>query len=253
MRFKIFVATWLRKYCYNEIGNQKKDNIMATKLQYISHSAFYIKTGDFGILVDPFISGNPKAEFDVKKEKITDIFVTHGHADHLGDAIPVSRGTQAVITAIFELANYCMEKGAFAKGVNFGGKLEYPWGSAVFLPAFHSSSTPDGRYAGMPASILFDINGTKIYHAGDTCLNSEMKVCAEVYKPDIALLPVGSFYTMDADSAVTAAKWLGVKKVVPMHYNTFDAISTDIDLFAKKLEQNNIEPIILKPSESIEL
>lgn len=225
---------------------------MSVILQYIGHSAFYIKSQNSGILVDPFISQNPKANFDLNNT-ITDIFVTHGHADHLGDALSISRSKKAEITAIFELANYCAQKGAFANGVNFGGKIKYNWGSARFLPAFHSSSTPDGIYAGMPASILFEINGTKIYHAGDTCLNSEMKTIGEIYKPDIALLPVGSHFTMDIDEAVTAAKWLCAKKAVPMHYNTFDAINVNIEDFETKLKSENIEPVVLKPSERIEL
>lgn len=100
---------------------------------------------------------------------------------------------------------------------------------------------------------MFEINGTKIYHAGDTCLNSEMKTAGEVYKPDIAFLPVGSFYTMDKNEAALAAKWLGVKKVIPMHYNTFDAIKTDIQEFKNMIEKEGIECIILKPGESLEL
>ena len=223
---------------------------MAT-LTYIGHSAFYIKTENNGILIDPFISQNPKAKFD-ENSLITDIFVTHGHGDHLGDAISLSRKTKAQITAVFELANYCARQGAFANGAGIGGKLKFSWGSAKFLPAFHSSSTPDGTYAGMPASILFDIDGTKIYHAGDNCLNQEMKTLAEVYKPDIALLPVGSHFTMDIDDAVIAAKWIGAKKVIPMHYNTFGLIEADIDDFKSKLEKEKIETLILNPSEGIE-
>lgn len=225
---------------------------METILQYIGHSAFYIKTGQSGILIDPFISQNPTAQFD-SSNTVTDIFVTHAHADHLGDAIPISRTTSAPISAIFELANYCAQKGAFTNAVNLGGKLKYNWGNVRFLPAFHSSATPDGQYAGMPASILFEINGTRLYHAGDTCLHNEMKTTAEIYKPDIALLPVGSHFTMDIDEAVTAAKWLGVKKVVPMHYNTFEAIKTDISVFKDKIEKEGIQAIILNPSESIRL
>ena len=134
-----------------------------------------------------------------------------------------------------------------------GGNIKYNWGTARFLPAFHSSSTPDGKYAGMPASILFDIYGTKIYHAGDTCLNSEMKTAGEIYKPDIALLPVGSFYTMDTKDALTAAKWLNVKRVIPMHYNTFPAINVNIEEFKTELEKSNIECVILKPGESLSI
>lgn len=226
---------------------------MSITIKYIGHSAFFIDTGMSGILADPFISGNPQAKFNYKDEKISDIFLTHAHADHLGDAIPISKATKAPITAVFELANYCMEKGAYAKSSNIGGKINYSWGSARFLPAFHSSSTPDGRYAGMPASILFEINGIKIYHAGDTCLNYEMKTIGEIYKPDVALLPVGSCYTMDTEEAVVAAKWLNTSKVIPIHYNTFDAIKTDIKEFETNITKEGIECIILNPSQSITL
>lgn len=224
-----------------------------TVLTYIGHSAFYIKTGDYGILIDPFISGNPKAKFDVENNVVTDILVTHGHADHLGDSVSISRAKKASITTSFELANWCAAKGAFVNGINLGGKIKFPWGNARFLPAFHSSSTPDGQYAGMPAAILIEINGVRIYHAGDTCLNEEMKTAGEVYKPDIALLPVGSHYTMDIDEAVIAAKRLCVKKVIPMHYNTFDAINADVEELKKKLEKEQIETLILNPSESINI
>lgn len=226
---------------------------MSVKINYIGHSAFFIKSDNSGVLVDPFIAGNPKAVCNFKKEDVTEIFVTHGHGDHLGDAVPVSKSIGVPVYAIFELANYCMQKGAVANGVNMGGKINFPFGSARFLPAFHSSSTPDGVYAGMPAAILFEIGGVKIYHAGDTCLNSEMKTAGEVYKPDIALLPVGSCYTMDVDDAVTAAQWLGVKRVVPMHYNTFDAINVDVQKMKEAFAAKGIECVVLNSGESVEI
>ena len=226
---------------------------MAININYIGHSAFFIKSKNNGILIDPFLTGNPKAVCNFTKEDISHIFVTHGHGDHLGDAIPISKATKAPVIAIFELANYCMQKGAVANGVNIGGKLEFSFGSARFLPAFHSSSTPDGVYAGMPAAVLFDIDGVKLYHAGDTCLNYEMKTVGEVYKPDIALLPVGSCYTMDVGDAVIAAKWLGVKKVIPMHYNTFDAINVDVAKMKQAFESQGVECIVLNPGESVEV
>ena len=104
----------------------------------------------------------------------------------------------------------------------------------------------------MPASILFEIDGIKIYHAGDTCLNSEMKIIGELYKPDIALLPIGSQYTMDANDALIAAKWLNTKKVIPMHYNTFNAINVDIEQFIELAQKENIDVLVLNPSESVE-
>lgn len=223
-----------------------------TILEYIGHSAFFIKTENAKILIDPFITGNPNANFDINNHKITDILLTHAHADHLGDAIPISRSQQAQITATFELANYCAKQGAFTLGVNIGGKIEYNWGSAKLLPAFHSSSTPDGSYAGMPASILIEINGTKIFHAGDTSLSSEIKTIGELYKPDIALLPIGSIFTMDIEDATLAAKWLNAKHVIPMHYNTFDLIKADAEKFKTNVEALGIKCSILKPSQRIE-
>lgn len=226
---------------------------MTTTIEYIGHSAVYIYTENHGILIDPFITDNPKANFDIKDKNVNDILVTHAHADHLGDAIPISRAKKAVVTATFELANFCAQRGAYTNGINLGGKIAFDWGSARFLPAFHSSSTPDGQYAGMPASILLEINGIKIYHAGDTCLNQEMKTVGEVYKPDIAFLPVGSHFTMDTKEAIIAAQWLNTKKVVPIHYNTFDLIKTDLKEFETELKNLNIEPIILSCGEKINL
>ena len=226
---------------------------MSVMLQYIAHSAFYIKFGEYGILIDPFISGNPNAQFDIKNENITDIIVTHGHADHLGDAINISRDKKSVVTCNFELANYCMSKGAYTNAVNLGGKIKFNWGSVKLLPAFHSSSNLNGEYAGMPASVLIEIGDKKIYHAGDTCLHSEMKVVGEVYKPDIALLPIGSYFTMDIDDAVIAAQWIGAKKVIPMHYNTFPPIKVNSQDFKNKIEAIQKECLILNYGEKIEL
>ena len=225
-----------------------------TELTYIGHSAFYIHSDDFGILIDPFISQNPNAKFDFNGKKITDIFVSHGHGDHLGDAIPISKQTGAPITAVYELANYCADNGASVNAVGLGGKTAYSWGSARLLPAFHSSSTPDGVYAGMPAAVLIDIkNAKKIYHCGDTCLNKEMELVGEVYKPDIALIPIGSCFTMDIDEAVIAARKIGAHTVIPMHYNTFGAINADAREFKKRIEAEGKECLILNAGDNLKI
>ena len=218
------------------------------KLTYLGHSAFEFSIDGNNILVDPFLSQNSV----YVPNNIKDIFVTHGHADHFGDSIELSKNFNAKITAIFELANYSLQKGAIASGVSLGAKLKYSWGWAVFVPAFHSSSTSEGFFAGCPAGIVFDIGGIRIFHAGDTCLNSEMKVVKEVYAPQIALLPIGGTYTMDIDQAVIAAEWLGVSKVIPMHYNTFPAISVDPSIFKDLLSDKGIEAIILEKNQFIE-
>lgn len=224
-----------------------------TNLTYIGHSAFFLENDDSGILIDPFISQNPMAKFEAKDKKITDIFVTHGHGDHLGDAIPISRNTGAVITAVFELANWCASQGANTNPCHMGSWLSFKWGKARLVPAFHSSSAPDGTYTGMPSGVILELGGNKIYHCGDTCLNSEMKVIGEVYKPDIMLVPVGGHFTMDIDDAIIATQWVGAKTVIPMHYNTFPPIKADPELFKQKLQNKGIECIVLKPGDVISI
>lgn len=222
-----------------------------TSLTYIGHSAFFIENKKCGILIDPFISQNHLAKFDVGGKKITDIFVTHGHGDHFGDAIPISKSTGAIITAVFELANFCAVNGANANPCHMGGWLNFGWGKAKLVPAFHSSSAADGMYTGMPVGVILDIDGKRIYHCGDTCLNSEMKVIGEIYKPDFMLVPIGSHFTMDIDDAVVAAQWVGAKKVIPMHYNTFPPIKANPIEYKDKLRDKGIECIVLEPGETI--
>ena len=214
-------------------------------IKYLGHSAFEIQTNTGNILIDPFISQNPQ----YIPQNITDIFVTHGHRDHLGSAIQISQEHNATITAIFELANYCSQQGAITNGISMGGKIKFPWGWAVFTPAFHSSSTPDGQYAGSPTGIVFEIDGLRFFHAGDTALNTEMKTIKELYAPQLAMLPIGGHYTMDTEHAVIAAEWLGVDIVIPMHYNTFPAINADANLFKETLHTNGINTLILGKNE----
>lgn len=221
------------------------------KIQYIGHSAFKISHNSYSVLIDPFITGNI---FAVKVDlNVNDILVTHAHGDHLGDSIEISRKTKIPVTAIFELANYCVKHGANAQGINMGGKILYSWGDARWLPASHSSGTPDGQYGGVPSSILVNMGGVSVYHAGDTGLHYDLKMVGELYKPDISLLPIGGFYTMGIDEAVHAAKWLGSKKIIPMHYNTFPAIKVDANEFKQKIEAIGAECIVLKPGESLEV
>lgn len=216
-------------------------------ITYLGHSCFEIETKGKKILIDPFLGANP----NYKPEGIYDIFVSHAHGDHLGNAIDISKSTGAPITAIFELANYCALKGARVNGINLGGWINYSWGKVAAVPAFHSSSTPDGVYGGSPCGFVFEIDGRVIYFAGDTCLNSEMKTIGEVYQPDMAMLPIGGFYTMDIEQAVIAAEWLGVTAVVPMHYNTFDAIKVDITEFERQIREKGKLPVVMSINQTI--
>ena len=215
-------------------------------IKYIHHSAFIISHEDKSILVDPWVDKNK--DFNWHNEPITDIFLTHCHGDHLGNAVEIAKEKDIPVTAIFETAKYLEnEFGIKTKPVGQGSWINYSWGRALFYPAFHSNSLPDGSYAGVASSIIFDIDGIRIFHAGDTCLTGEMKTIKELYAPQIALLPIGGNYTMDVEHAVVAARWLGVKSVVPMHYGTFPEIETDVERFAKLIATGNTSCQILEP------
>lgn len=219
------------------------------KLRYLGHSAFEFETNGSKILVDPFLVQCP----DYDSTGVSDIFVTHGHADHLGKAPQIAMKTGAVITAVFELAKYCSRYGVNVNGISLGGWIDYDWGRVIALPAFHSSSADDGTYTGCPVGYLFEIEGKRIFHAGDTCLNSEMKVLKEVYKPDIAIIPVGGHFTMDVQNAVVAADWIGANVVIPMHFNTFPQVAADIEVFKTAIEKIGKTPKVLKIEEILEI
>lgn len=223
------------------------------ELQFLGHSAFYIKTSNGSFVIDPFMSGNPSCDTDIEKINVDDVLLTHGHGDHIGDAIEIAKKNNATITAIFEIANYCSKQGVETTGLNFGSKVPYKWGTAALVPATHSSSLPDGSYAGCPGGYVMDIDGKTLYHTGDTGLTYEFKMIKEYYKPEIAMLPIGGFYTMGIDEAIVAAEWLGVKEVIPMHYNTFPPIKTDVNKFADLLAKKSIKCHILSPGESLKI
>ena len=215
-------------------------------LKYIGHSAFEIKNEDKAVLIDPWVDKNEN--YNWHEEPITDIILTHGHGDHLGNAVEIAREKDIEITAVAELAAYLEKKEKVkTKSIGLGAWINYSWGRAVFLPAFHSSSLPNGTYAGVATSVLLDVDGVRIFHAGDTCLTGEMKTIRELYAPQIALLPIGGNYTMDVEHAAMAAKWLGVRTVIPMHYGTFPEIEADLQRFAQLIAVGNTACQILDP------
>lgn len=223
---------------------------MAFDLTYLGHSGFEIKTDKQSILIDPFLQASQ--QYDYRDKNITDIFLTHGHSDHVGNSIDIAKQCRSEITAIFELANIFGQKGVRTNGVNFGSWIEYEWGRALFVPAHHSSSY-DGIYAGEPAGIILEINGITLYHAGDTSLFGDMKLIRLLYHPDIVMLPVGGHYTMDIEHAAIAAKWLNANITIPMHYDTFSLISVDIARFEMLLQTKNLNCQIMKPDETLSL
>jgi len=223
------------------------------KITYTGHAGFILTTDDAVIMIDPFITGNPMAVSNFDKGAVKDILVTHGHFDHLGDAVQIAKESDATITTVFELATYCAAQGAKTVGMNIGGEVRLQNATAKMYPAFHSSADDSGAYLGCPCSFVVNIGNKIIYHAGDNCLNQELKTIGELHKIDIALLPIGGHFTMGIDDAIIAAGWLGADTIIPMHYNTFGLIKIDISEFENKVAKAGKKCIVMKPGETIDV
>ncbi|MNO36253.1 metal-dependent hydrolase [compost metagenome] len=224
------------------------------KISYLGHSCVHIHTGEHQIIIDPFLTGNPVAASQEDQIEADYVLLTHGHLDHIGDAENIARRTGATIIAIVELANYFEAKGLKAIGMNLGGQASYPFGSIKFTPALHTSSvTIDGNnvYLGVAAGFILNIKDFIIYHSGDTALFSDMKLIGSRSSIDLAFLPIGDFFTMGPEDALTAAEWIQAKHVVPVHYNTFGVISQDGDKFISDLRKLGIAGTALKPGDSL--
>jgi len=219
------------------------------KIRWLGHAAFEVQSQDIDILIDPWLT-NPLSPVRPEEVKPDYIVVTHDHNDHLGEAIEISKRTGAPIISIYELANYINEKGGKSIGMNIGGPAVLKNDLYVYLTqAFHSSTH------GSPTGAIIYINGLSIYHAGDTGLFGDMKLIGEVYSPDVALLPIGGFFTMNPEQAAVAVQLISPRYAIPMHYNTFDVIKQDPYIFSEKVKKlrPSTEVLILKPGESRDL
>ncbi|MBG9736084.1 metal-dependent hydrolase [Paenibacillus alvei] len=224
------------------------------KIHFHGHSCIQLVTEQHRIIIDPFLTGNPAADVEAARIEADFVLLTHAHGDHIGDAAAIAKRCNAPIIAMVELANYMETQGAQAVGMNLGGSASFEFGELKLVPALHSSSvTVNGQdiYMGNPAGIVLQTGGLTIYHAGDTALFSDMKLIGDRYKPDIAFLPIGSFFTMDPEDALLAAQWVQAKVVIPIHYNTFQPIQQDGAAFVAKLQKLGIHGIELLPGQSI--
>lgn len=223
------------------------------KIKYHGHSFVQIEHKKQSIAIDPFLTGNPKAIVKPSDIKCDYIVLTHGHGDHFGDTVEIARINNALVLATFELANYTERKGVRnVHTLNLGGGFNFPFGRVKLTLAHHSSSTPDGAYAGDPAGILLYIDEKTFFHAGDTALFYDMKLIGETNSIDYAFLPIGDNFTMGIDDAVKAAEFLNAKNIIPIHYNTFDVIKADAVQFSKKIQAIGKNCIIMNPGDELE-
>ncbi len=229
--------------------------MVGMKIKWLSHSAFLIEGRD-KVLVDPFLTGNPKAAVKPEEVDCDIICVTHGHGDHLGDAVPIARRTGAEIVSIVEMSAYLERCEVKSIGFNLGGTVKVRDTSITMVPAFHSSSigAPGLEFsAAMAVGLIID-TGKIIYHAGDTSVFGDMKLIGELYKPEIAMLPIGGFYTMDPRQAALATKLIEPKMVIPMHYGTWPLIEQDPAEFAKLVKKSSKARVaIMEPGETLEV
>ncbi len=225
-------------------------------LTFLGHDAFTVEHEGNHLVFDPFISGNPAAFVDPKNIKANFVLLTHGHGDHLGDGIEIAQANDAVVIAPFELATYCGNKGCRVHPMHIGGSHEFAFGRVKLTIAHHGSGADLGgdalAYMGNPCGFLLTLDGKTVYHAGDTGLFLDMKLIGELNSVDIALLPIGDNFTMGIDDAARAVDFLKPKLVVPMHYNTFEAIQSDPKVFKEKVEQKGVTVRILQPGESMD-
>jgi L-ascorbate metabolism protein UlaG (beta-lactamase superfamily) len=228
--------------------------MMSYKINYYGHSTVGLEIEGVQILIDPFFKGNPATKTEPDALKPDYILVSHGHGDHVGDAVEIVQQSGAKVIANAEIAGWLGNKGVEVHAQHIGGGHDYPFGYVKLTQAVHGSALPDGSYGGMPAGFLISTrNGERIYHAGDTGLFAGMSLIGEE-GIDLALLPIGDNYTMGPDDAVRAVKMIKPIYAIPIHYNTWDLIAQDPAAWKNQVESETDTIVhILQPDNSIEL
>ena len=228
---------------------------MTTMITWLGHSGFKIETSSHTILIDPFITNNPMAAADAATIAADFILLTHGHGDHVGDTVDIAKRTGATVLGNFEVGNWIKEQDVESVLTpNHGGTASLEFGTVQLTIAFHSSSMPDGSYGGEPAGLYITLkNGRRIFHAGDTALFSDMQLIGEK-GIDLAILPIGDFFTMGPEDSLQAVRWLRPRFAMPCHYNTFPPITQDAAKWASEVNSQTLSnAIVLDPGGTYEL
>jgi len=231
---------------------------MKTLITWYGHATLGIETGGKRLLIDPFFTGNPATEVKPDSVSADYILISHGHGDHVGDAVDIAKRTNATIISNAEICSWFEEKQGYANthAHHIGGGYNYDFGRVKLTQALHGSALPDGSNGGNPVGFLLTLlNGRKIYDAADTGLFGDMKLIGEE-KIDLALLPIGDNYTMGPDDALRAVKLIKPKVVIPIHYNTWELLAQDVNAWARRVKaamQGKTKVAVLKPGETYSL
>jgi L-ascorbate metabolism protein UlaG (beta-lactamase superfamily) len=224
---------------------------MAVDIRWLGHACFELSAGGTTVLVDPFLTGNPKAAAAPDDLEPDVILLSHGHGDHLGDTVDIAKRAGCPVLAIVELANEIGEEGIEVLAPNIGGTITFDWGWVKLTPAWHTGVSPSGT-PHTPAGLLIHIGDHLVYHLGDTALFGDLQLIARRGdRVDLALVPIGGHYTMDRYDAVTAVELINPSQVIPCHYNTFPLIETDVQAFKQDVQNAGFsEVIVLDPGET---
>ena len=225
---------------------------MAADIRWLGHSAFHLSGAGADVLIDPFLTGNPKAAAAAGEVPADVIALTHGHGDHIGDTVDIAKRTGAKVLAIVELAAEIEGDGVGdVVGFNYGGTVTFDWGWIKMVPAWHTAVSPKGT-PHMPAGLLIHYGGHLIYHLGDTALFSDLQLIAgRGDRVELALVPIGGHYTMDRYDAVTAVELINPSQVIPIHYNTMPQIETDAQAFKDDVQNAGFSQVyVLEPGDS---
>jgi len=227
---------------------------MTLEFTWFGHATLGLKTGGFNILADPYFTDNPSVKVKASEVTADYILVTHGHGDHLGDAVEIAKRCDAMVISNAEISGWLRKKGVKTHGQHLGGGYQHPFGYLKLTLALHGSGLPDGSYGGNPAGFLLTTNdGLKVYMAGDTGLFGDMRLIGEE-GIDLAVIPIGDNYTMGPADALRAVKMLNPRVVVPIHYSTFGLIKQDANAWAERVKaETQAIPQVMQPGESYTL
>lgn len=228
---------------------------MAVTLTWHGHSCWSVRSNGTNLLIDPFLSDNPSAEVGPEDVDADYILISHGHFDHIGDAVEIAQRTNATVISTLEIVNYCQNHGVEdGHSMNIGGGYNFPFGRVQLTIAHHTSMLPDGGYGGDAVGFLLTIGSTIIYDAADTALFGDMRLYGDMNDIDVALIPIGDNFTMGPRDALQAVKFLRAKTVIPMHFDTWELIEQDVDSWRQRVEdETDTNVVILQPGESYDV